>query len=72
MTIRRWIESDKIPGPYLYDVLRPNVRLYSIGEVNVMLSVLSRREGFAYFTSSDPTAAAEMQENLHHYRSSHI
>lgn len=72
MTIRRWIEADKIPAPYLVETTR-NHKVYSIGEVQVMARVLRRREGdFAYLTSTDRLAIAEMHEHMHAYRSHHI
>lgn len=72
MTVRRWIQDDKLPEPYLRDVSRQNVRVYSIGEVRIIHDVLSRRDGFAYLTSTDNHAITELNERLHHYRAESI
>lgn len=72
MTIRRWIEADKIPAPYLRETTR-SLRVYSIGEMGVLQRVLARRESeFSYFTSTDHAATAEMHEHMHAYRAHNI
>lgn len=72
LTIRRWIEADKIPGPYLRETTR-NLRVYSVGEARVIARVLSRRENdFVYLTSTDHAAMAEMHEHMQAHRAHHI
>lgn len=72
LTIRRWIDADKIPEPYLRETTR-NLRVYSLGEVQVIARVLARREAdFTYLTSTDHAAIAEMQEYMQAYRAHHI
>ena len=72
LTVRRWIEADKIPTPYLRETSK-NHRVYSIGEAQVMSRVLQRREAeFVYLTSTDHLAIAEMHEHMHAYRAHHI
>lgn len=72
LTVRRWIEADKIPAPYLRETTK-NLRVYSIGEAQVMARVLQRREAeFAYLTSTDHLAISEMHEHMHAYRAHHI
>lgn len=72
LTIRRWIEADKIPAPYLLDTSR-QLRVYSIGEATTMATVLARQESaYSYLTSTNAAALTDMHESMHAYRSHHV
>lgn len=72
LTLRRWIEADKIPAPYLQDTSR-SLRVYSIGEAEVIATVLSRHEAaYRYLTSTNQAALQEMHESMHFYRAHNV
>lgn len=68
VTIRRWIEADKIPAPYLRDTTKGN-KVYSVGEADVMRRILSQYEAeYTYLGSTNHTAVSQMHEHMHAYR----
>lgn len=68
LTIRRWIEADKIPAPYLRETTR-NLRVYSLGELQTLVDVLARfGRDFSYLSAADSTALARLHETMHAYR----
>lgn len=72
LTLRRWISADKIPAPYLQDTGRA-LRVYSIGEAEVIATVLSRHENaYRYLTSTNQAALQEMHEMMHFYRTHNV
>lgn len=72
LTIRRWIEADKIPAPYLRDTQR-QLRVYSIGEATTMANVLARQEAaYSYLTSTNAEALRDMHESMHAYRAHNV
>lgn len=71
-TLRRWIEADKIPEPYLHDVQRGH-RVYSVGELQVVARVLGLHEReFTYFVSDYNHTVETLHQALHAYRSEYI
>lgn len=72
LTIRRWIEADKLPGPYLRETTR-NTRVYSRGELDVILAVLNRHaQSYQYLTSTSVSAIQEMMEQVQNYRANYV
>lgn len=72
LTIRRWIDAEKIPGPYLRETTR-QLRVYSIGEATTIATVLARHESaYAYLTSTNHEAMRDMNESMHAYRAHHV
>jgi len=71
-TIRRWIESDKIPGPYLQDVSR-GYRVYSRGELEVMARIIAQHEQeFNYLVSNHNPVVETLQQAVSAYRAQFI
>lgn len=72
-TLRRWIDDDKIPGPYLRE-LSKNHRVYSVGELEVVARVLAQHErDFVYLAGNDGKYAVEtLQQAIHAYRAQYI
>lgn len=71
-TIRRWVEADKIPEPYLRDVAT-NHRVYSVGELQVMARVIAQHEReFSYLVSGSTHTAQTLHQAVHAYRSEYI
>lgn len=72
-TIRRWIDDDRIPAPYLQENTR-NHRVYSVGELEVVARVLSQHErDFVYLAGSDGKYAVEtLRQAMHAYRAQYI
>lgn len=71
-TIRRWIEADKIPEPYLRDV-STNYRVYSVGELQVMSRILAQHEReFSYLATGSTHIAETLHQAVHAYRSEYI
>lgn len=72
LTIRRWIEADKLPAPYLVETQRA-LRVYSRGEVEVIVQVLRRNtESYAYFTAANQAAIQDMMQSIHAYRAHNV
>lgn len=71
-TLRRWLEADKIPAPYLRDTSR-GWMVYSVGELEVMARVISQFEAEFNYLISDRTHIVEtLQQAVHAYRTEFI
>jgi hypothetical protein len=72
ITLRRWIDADKIPAPYLQDVSKKNY-VYSAGELRVVARVLSQHEReFTYLVSEHNHVVETLHQAVHAYRSEFI
>lgn len=68
-TIRRWIEAEKIPAPYLRDLAR-NYSIYSRGELEVMARIIAAHEQeFNYLVSHHNPVIETLQQAVSAYRS---
>lgn len=72
-TIRRWIETDRIPGPILEEVVRHN-KVYSVGELETMQRVIAQHErDFVYLVSGQGNYIVEtLHQAMHAYRAQFI
>ena len=71
-TLRRWLEADKIPAPYLRDITRGYL-VYSAGELEVMARVIGQFEAEFNYLISDRTHIVEtLQQAVHAYRTEYI
>lgn len=71
-TLRRWIDGDKIPAPYLTEVVRRN-RVYSVGELQVIARVIAQHEReFTYLVSEHTHIVETLHQAVHAYRSEYI
>jgi len=71
-TIRRWIESDRIPRPYLTDTHK-ELRVYSAGELEVMARIIGQHErDFLYLTAENRHVVEHLHQAVHAYRAQHI
>lgn len=70
LTLRRWIDADKVPAPYLQETVR-GYKVYSLGEIETLARVLSTHHS-AYLSSTDHHVITQIREHLHAYRTHHI
>lgn len=71
-TVRRWIEADKIPGPYLRDLSR-GYHVYSRGELEVMARIIGQHEQeFNYLVSSHNPIIETLQQAVSAYRAEYL
>lgn len=71
-TLRRWIDGDKIPAPYLSEVVRRH-KVYSVGELQVIARVIAQHEReFVYLVSEHTHIVETLQQAVHAYRSEYI
>lgn len=71
-TLRRWIEADKVPEPYLHDLAR-GYAIYSVGELQVMARVIGQHEReFNYFVSEHNSIVETLHQAVSAYRSEYI
>ena len=71
-TIRRWIDSDRIPPPYLTDVAR-DYKVYSVGELRTMATIIGRHEReFMYLVAENTYVIQELHQAIHAYRAQFI
>lgn len=72
VTIRRWIEADKIPEPYLEDT-QYHWKVYSVGELSVIAGILARHEReFTNFVSEHTMIVETLHQAVHAFRAEHI
>ena len=71
-TIRRWIEAEKIPGPYLRDLSR-SYNVYTLGELQVMARIIGEHEReFNYLVSEHNTVVERLHQAVFAYRQLYI
>lgn len=71
-TIRRWVSGDKIPAPYLTEVVHKH-KVYSVGELQVMARIIAQHErDFTYLVSEHTHIVETLQQAIHAYRSEYI
>lgn len=71
-TIRRWIEADKIPAPYLRCTATGH-RVYSVGELSVLVRHLAQHEGeYSYLVVDHSHVTETLHQAVHAYRSHDI
>lgn len=69
---RRWLDADKIPGPYLRDRGRGYL-VYSVGELETIARVLHHhQQEFAYLTQQHEHIIHTMFQYVQAYRSQYI
>ncbi len=72
ITIRRWIESDKIPAPYLEDVQR-HYLVYSVGELEVLARIIAQHEReFTYLASEHNDISLRIHQAIFGYRAQFV
>lgn len=70
LTIRRWLDRDIIPAPYLDD---GRTKVYSIGELEVIAAVLAKhREDFQYLCEKHEHVKHDMHQRMQAYRAHNI
>ncbi len=72
-TLRRWLEIDKIPSPYLKDIGN-NAMVYSVGELEVIVRIISQNEReFMYSSSPEHNYIIQaLHQAIHGYRANFI
>ena len=71
-TLRRWIEADKVPAPYLEEVVRKN-KVYSVGELQTIARVISQHErDFIYLATQHSHIVETLRQAVHAYRAEYI
>lgn len=71
-TIRRWIEADRIPAPYLEDVTHHH-RVYSAGELEVLARLIAQHEReFVYLVAEHTHIVETLHQAIHAYRAQYI
>lgn len=71
-TIRRWLEADKLPAPYLTDVAK-GYTVYSVGELQVIARTIGQFEQqFSYLISENTHIVETLHQAVHAYRSEFI
>ncbi len=69
LTIRRWIDHDMLPAPFLREVGGHAVMVYSKGELEVIARVLSRHAGdYQYLCEKHDHVRHDMHQHVHAYR----
>lgn len=71
-TIRRWLESDRIPAPYLRETTR-HIFVYSIGELETIARVLHHhQQEYAYLSNQHEQVIHTMFQYIQAYRAHNI
>lgn len=71
-TIRRWIDADKIPEPYLRDLSRGYL-VYSVGELQTMARVIAEHEQeFNYLVSEHNQVIERLHQAVSAFRAQFI
>lgn len=71
-TLRRWLQADRIPAPYLEDVVRHH-KVYSAGELEVISRVITEHEReFVYLVSEHTHVVESLHQAVHAYRAEFI
>ena len=71
-TIRRWLQADKMPAPYLEDVVHHH-KVYSVGELEVIDRVIREHEReFVYLVSEHTHIVEGLHQAVHAYRAEFI
>ena len=67
-TLRRWLQSDRMPAPYLEDVQRHH-KVYSAGELAVIAGIIAQHEqAFVYFVKEHTHIVESLHQAGHAYR----
>lgn len=67
-TIRRWLQADRIPAPYLEDAARHHM-VYSAGELEVIARVIAEHEReFVYLIAEHTHIVESLHQAVHAYR----
>lgn len=70
--LRRWLEADRIPGPYLRETTRGYL-VYSYGELETIARVLHHhQQEYAYLTAQHEHVTHTMFQYIQAYRAHHI
>jgi hypothetical protein len=71
-TLRRWVEADKIPAPYLQDTQR-GYMVYSVGELEVIARIVAQFEQeFVYLATGHTHIVETLHQVVHGYRAQYI
>jgi hypothetical protein len=70
--MRRWLESDRIPAPYLTETVR-GVKVYSHGELETISRVLHHhQQEYAYLSNQHESVIHTMFQYIQAYRAHNI
>jgi transcriptional regulator with XRE-family HTH domain len=71
-TLRRWLEGDRLPAPYLEDVARHH-KVYSVGELETIARVIAAHEReFVYLVAENTHIVHMLHQAVHAYRAEFI
>lgn len=73
LTLRRWIDRDLIPAPFLFEEGRRKALLYSKGELEIIARELHKHsEEFQYLCEKHEHVRQNIHQYMHAYRSNHV
>jgi hypothetical protein len=73
LTLRRWIDRDLIPAPYLFEQSKRKVPLYSKGELEVIARELARHgEEFQNYCEKHEHVRHSIHQHMQAYRVDYV
>jgi hypothetical protein len=70
--MRRWIEADKVPAPYLTETVK-GYRVYTVGELETIVRHIARHEeAFVYLATQHTQVVEHLHQAVHAYRAQFI